>query len=902
MSRSRRNTPRSRTRSGAAVVAYALLLPAMTAAEDLPSHGRVHALVLFARFADESARQIPAYAADLFDPDLPGSLSHFFHEMSRGQFELTGQVLPALYAARDAAAQYAPSPTASRGGFGRFAEEILDAADADVDYGRFDNDGPDGVPNSGDDDGTVDLVLIITQSTPTGFIVGDANGVAVLGLSAPYRTDDASALRGPIRVRPDQPGPSGGTLQRGRSLADAVGIIAHEMGHVFGLPDLYDRDALRVNGGADPEEDSAGIGSWGLMGHGATGWDERGGPTPYCAWSLLQLGWLGRDNERLVRVEQSLPGAFFADVNRGGNVYQVALPDSEYLLLEHRRRDGSYYERDLPAEGLLIWHVRDKVAHNDSERAKVVDLVCADGLYADAGFPLGQEDDPDQGRDNLDFWAHDVVYRQARGGNLGDAGDPFDGVTRTDFTPVTNPAINRVSVNAIRRVAGGMAADIVLGDPRRAGRLAHSETWRDTIDVLGDVFIPEGLRLDIAPGTLVRFGSDARRRGADPERTELLVAGRLEVTGLRQTRFASARANPQPGDWTGVIVARSGVARLASLTIDHATDALAILGATMEQELTAVTLRDAAGRGLAVVDVDGGLRLTDVTVERSGGDGIAIDGGGPVTALGVRVADCGGYGLVRRDGALRLEDADLTGSGGRGDGVELLLGTDARGTVRDSRLTGSGEGIRLELTGSVVLEGNTLSGYRVALRTFSANPRIARNVFARVDTVLAVDGFRVPASVQLNVVESALVLVVNDTGLPLEVARNWWGTAESARIAAGMRGAVSWEPPLNLDPRLATAFALDQNYPNPFNGATVIDFSVPVFAAALGSADAMTLEVRTIAGGLVRRILERPAAPGFYHAVWDGRDEAGTPAASGVYFYELSVGRILLRQRLTVLR
>jgi hypothetical protein len=64
----------------------------------------------------------------------------------------------------------------------------------------------------------------------------------------------------------------------------------------------------------------------------------------------------------------------------------------------------------------------------------------------------------------------------------------------------------------------------------------------------------------------------------------------------------------------------------------------------------------------------------------------------------------------------------------------------------------------------------------------------------------------------------------------------------------------------------------------------------------------MTLDVRTITGGLVRRIFEQAAAPGIYRVLWDGRDETGRAAASGVYFYELSVGPIRLLRRLTVLR
>jgi hypothetical protein len=65
---------------------------------------------------------------------------------------------------------------------------------------------------------------------------------------------------------------------------------------------------------------------------------------------------------------------------------------------------------------------------------------------------------------------------------------------------------------------------------------------------------------------------------------------------------------------------------------------------------------------------------------------------------------------------------------------------------------------------------------------------------------------------------------------------------------------------------------------------------------------APTLDVCNIAGGRVRRLFEQAAAPGIYRVVWDGRDESGRPAASGVYFYQLAIGRLRLLRRLTVLR
>ena len=58
----------------------------------------VHALVIFAHFSDETTTPTPpAYAFMIFDVDLPGSLRHFYHAMSQGQFDVRGTVLPTRY-------------------------------------------------------------------------------------------------------------------------------------------------------------------------------------------------------------------------------------------------------------------------------------------------------------------------------------------------------------------------------------------------------------------------------------------------------------------------------------------------------------------------------------------------------------------------------------------------------------------------------------------------------------------------------------------------------------------------------------------------------------------------------------------------------------------------------------
>ena len=427
------------------------------------STGTRHGLVLFSRFRGENAgqAQLPGWADAIFDPDQPGSFTHYYTSMSFGKLLATGEVAPRWYeSARTASAYITAGEVDELGKFGEFTLEILQQADAEIDFSRFDSDGPDGLPDSGDDDGVVDALFLVMASTPAGFILGDAaaTGVAGLGFEDNFVTDDRGAGGDLIRIAPEQ-----GTLQRGRNMAETVGAMAHEFGHLLGLPDLYNVSFLGSDTAA-PEEDSAGIGKWGLMGWGALGWSgDR--PASLSAWSRLQLGWAQVIEQVEEQEEMQLE-----DIGLQGAVYRIPLNQREYFLLEHRRRTGSYYDRDIPGEGLLIWHVESTLLSQESQ--SLVDLESADGRWSDAGFPLGSAPAPDGGNDNLDFWAHDAEYARQRGGNLGDATDLFDGVRFTAFTPETNPAsltsdgMRGVYIEQIRIVDGIAHAQIRLEPPQ----------------------------------------------------------------------------------------------------------------------------------------------------------------------------------------------------------------------------------------------------------------------------------------------------------------------------------------------------------------------------------------------------------------------------------------------------
>ena len=541
------------------------------------TRGSFSALVIFTKFRGEATGQdaAPSWARDLFNADRQGSFAHFYNEMSRGQLSVRGEVLPRRYSSLREAAAYAAETPGALGKFGKFNLEILAQADRDVDMGRFDNDGADGVPNSGDDDGFVDVIFINLLTVPRDFFLGTATGFASLGLDADYISDDPAVGGGFIRI-PSRFTGFGGTTQRGHVFTVTAATMCHEFGHVLGLPDLFDQSAVAASGEIEPEMDSAGIGKWGLMGLGTLGWGVEDGPNAFCAWSLAQLGWIGEDNEHLVEVQQSLRDVVVEDIDRGGKVYKIAVSQDEYFLLANRQPAGSYYDRNIPGGGLLTWHV-DERADNDEERHKQVDLVCADGLFADRGFP-GSAADPVRGGDNLDFFSRDAAYADDHNGNQGDATDPFDGVRFTRFAPDDNPGVSGhvgfarnlplgFAVENIRADGERMIVDILVRQPLE-GHVVADTTWSGTVVVDGDIVIEPRVRLTLAAGTEVRFArGDSRRMGFDENRGELLVYGELEVQG--NARLVSGETQPRARDWSGVFLL-NGQSEVEGLEVDHA--------------------------------------------------------------------------------------------------------------------------------------------------------------------------------------------------------------------------------------------------------------------------------------------------------------------------------------------
>ena len=251
--------------------------------------GTTHVPVLMGKFSNTGADPYPtdSLQAKLFGAPPAASMTSLYHEMSYGNLNLVGNVFGWFQVSNVDTYYEGPSGCYGLCGnakTGQYILEVLQLADPTVDFSIYDNDGPDGVPNSGDDDGYVDFVAIVQPEL--GAECGTNNiwshrwtvtGWPEFG-GQPYTTNDPRAGGGFIQVLDYTIQPALGSANGCGTGIIEIGVFCHEFGHAFGLPDLYDGSG------------SAGIGHWGLMGSG--NWNTPTNPAHFDAWCKSQLGWI----------------------------------------------------------------------------------------------------------------------------------------------------------------------------------------------------------------------------------------------------------------------------------------------------------------------------------------------------------------------------------------------------------------------------------------------------------------------------------------------------------------------------------------------------------------------------------------------------------------------------------
>ena len=99
----------------------------------------------------------------------------------------------------------------------------------------------------------------------------------------------------------------------------------------------------------------------------------------------------------------------------------------------------------------------------------------------------------------------------------------------------------------------------------------------------------------------------------------------------------------------------------------------------------------------------------------------------------------------------------------------------------------------------------------------------------------------------------------------------------------------------NGKPLIPTEYSLEQNFPNPFNPSTQIQYAIPAMAR-------VKIVIYNLLGQRVRTFDLGEQAPGRYTMTWDGKNEAGTVASSGVYFYRFETDKFKQTKKLMLIR
>jgi immune inhibitor A len=370
--------------------------------------GTRRALVILVDFSDNMATQNPQHYADMLFSSgtyATGSLKDFYWEASYHKLTVTGDISGQGGATNGWYRAPKPYSYYTNNNYGggsypqnaqKLVEDLVDLANPFVNFANYDNDG----------DGIVDALFIV-HAGPGAEVTGNKNHIWSHKWAISPKTVDG------VKVQTYSIEPEDGK----------IGVFCHELGHVFGLPDLYDTDYT-----------SSGTGSWDLMAGGS--WNNGGltpaHPTAYCK---VKLGWV--EPSSIFNRQQNLTIKPYA--TNDGQIYKLPIKEvngKEYFLLSNRKKTG--FDSYLPGEGLIIEHIDENKTTNTDETNYLVDIEQCDG--------------------KLDL---------NKGANGGDANDPFPCGNNSSFTVSTTPnskaydgSDSKITVSNIQRSGDNITAEI----------------------------------------------------------------------------------------------------------------------------------------------------------------------------------------------------------------------------------------------------------------------------------------------------------------------------------------------------------------------------------------------------------------------------------------------------------
>jgi M6 family metalloprotease-like protein len=378
------------------------------------------------------------------------TLHNYFNDISYGKINVTTQDSPEKVGWVTAPHPYSyyfgdtgslPTSTTdyNANGFGDYphnvqglVEDVVKAADATIDFSKY-----------ADANGEVPGVFIIHEGTG-GEWSADPQQIwsHKWELNEPLVVDGVNVSK--YSMEPELGGNLTGfdgdsaydPAYKTGPFAPAVGVYAHEFGHILGLPDLYDYGY-----------DSEGVGAWSVMAGGS--WARYPNYVQYNGNTPVQLDAWNRYFAGLAEAKElnpyNYPSISIPAATDANTIYKYTVTSThgtEYFLLENRQLKG--YDLGLgryggvksgqfndKMHGLVVYHVDDNVLQRNFWRPNE-----------------GQDANPDRRAYNpvdlytgTNEWHYGVGIVQADGlfdlennNNTGDAGDVFPGTTgKTDL-------------------------------------------------------------------------------------------------------------------------------------------------------------------------------------------------------------------------------------------------------------------------------------------------------------------------------------------------------------------------------------------------------------------------------------------------------------------------------------
>lgn len=353
----------------------------------ISTKGSKNALVILMEFPDKKMN----YTKDDFYKQFneknykgTGSVKDFYLENSYGQLSINFTVV-GPYMAKHNMAHYGGN--LSDGKTLKLIEEAVRSANGEIDYSLFDN----------DKDGVVDFVHIIYAGYAQNYIGSDPNTIwphqgEMFWFWSKLHSFDGKRIT-KYSCSSELSWISGNDMK-------GIGTACHELGHILGAPDFYDR-----NDSIDGK--FWGTGNWDLM---ASGGHNGGGKSPahFNPFVKTQMfGWAEL---------KDLPNAGKVELNPvnkpAGKWSFYKIPTStpnEYFILENRQLQG--FDKGLPGHGLMIYHVHSQIKNIKSTDGKWLNIRHPQSLYPVCANATDNPHNPPHYYGDINSWSCPFPYK-----------------------------------------------------------------------------------------------------------------------------------------------------------------------------------------------------------------------------------------------------------------------------------------------------------------------------------------------------------------------------------------------------------------------------------------------------------------------------------------------------------